>query len=26
MTNEKADDLLSKWTAENKCSHTNPYL
>jgi len=26
MTNEKADELLSKWTAENKCSHTNPYL
>jgi len=26
MTNEKADKLLSKWTAENKCSYTNPYL
>lgn len=26
MTKEKADQLLSKWTAENKCSHTNPYL
>jgi NADH-quinone oxidoreductase subunit E len=26
MTNQKADELLSKWTAENKCSHTNPYL
>ena len=26
MTKEKADELLSKWTAENKCSHTNPYL
>ncbi len=26
MTSEKADQLLSNWTAENKCSHTNPYL
>lgn len=26
MTHEKADELLSQWTAENKCSHTNPYL
>lgn len=26
MTKEKADQLLSKWTAENRCSHTNPYL
>ena len=25
VTSEKADQLLSKWTAENKCSHTNPY-
>ena len=22
----KADELLEKWTAENKISHTNPYL
>lgn len=26
MTSEKADQLLQKWTQENKCSHTNPYL
>lgn len=26
MTIEKADQLLDKWTAENKNSHTNPYL
>lgn len=26
MTTEKADQLLNKWTQENKCSHTNPYL
>jgi NADH-quinone oxidoreductase subunit E len=26
MTLEKADQLLDKWTAENKYSHTNPYL
>jgi NADH-quinone oxidoreductase subunit E len=25
MTAEKADQLLSKWQNENKCSHTNPY-
>jgi NADH-quinone oxidoreductase subunit E len=26
LTTEKADELLSSWTNENKCSHTNPYL
>ncbi len=26
MTNDKANQLLNKWTTENKCSHTNPYL
>jgi len=26
ITIEKADELLDKWKAENKCSHTNPYL
>lgn len=26
LTTEKADELLSKWASENKCSHTNPYL
>jgi NADH-quinone oxidoreductase subunit E len=26
MSLEKADGLLSRWTEENKCSHTNPYL
>jgi NADH-quinone oxidoreductase subunit E len=26
MTREKADQLISKWQSENKCSHTNPYL
>ena len=26
ITIEKADKLLDKWQAENKCSHTNPYL
>jgi len=26
LTTQKADELLSKWRAENKCSHTNPYL
>lgn len=26
MTIQKADDLLGKWQAENKISHTNPYL
>ena len=26
LTTAKADELLEKWTAENKLSHTNPYL
>jgi len=26
MTREKADQLISKWQNENKCSHSNPYL
>ena len=26
LTIQKADELLDKWTAENKISHTNPYL
>lgn len=26
LTIQKADDLLEKWKAENKTSHTNPYL
>ena len=26
LTTAKADELLEKWTAENKISHTNPYL
>ena len=26
LTTQKADDLLEKWQAENKNSHTNPYL
>jgi NADH-quinone oxidoreductase subunit E len=26
LTPAKADELLEKWTAENKISHTNPYL
>lgn len=26
ITIQKADELLDKWTAENKISHTNPYL
>jgi NADH-quinone oxidoreductase subunit E len=26
ITPQKADHLLDKWRAENKCSHTNPYL
>ncbi len=26
LTTLKADELLDKWTAENKNSHTNPYL
>lgn len=26
LTIEKADHLIDKWSAENKCSHTNPYL
>jgi NADH-quinone oxidoreductase subunit E len=26
LTTQKADDLLEKWQAENKTSHTNPYL
>ncbi len=26
LTREKADELLTKWKAENKISHTNPYL
>jgi NADH-quinone oxidoreductase subunit E len=26
LTPEKADQLLNQWTAENKCSHQNPYL
>jgi len=26
MTVAKADDLLKQWKAENKISHTNPYL
>jgi NADH-quinone oxidoreductase subunit E len=26
LTTVKADQLLNKWTAENKCSHQNPYL
>jgi NADH-quinone oxidoreductase subunit E len=26
LTTEKIDQLLDKWKAENKCSHTNPYL
>lgn len=26
ITPEKADELLSKWTNENKFSHNNPYL
>jgi len=26
LSTQKADELLEKWTAENKISHTNPYL
>ena len=26
LTTNKADELLEKWTRENKISHTNPYL
>ncbi len=26
LTTQKADELLEKWQAENKNSHTNPYL
>ncbi len=26
LNTTKADELLEKWTAENKISHTNPYL
>lgn len=26
VTTQKADELLEKWKAENKISHTNPYL
>jgi len=26
LTVQKADELLEKWTTENKNSHTNPYL
>jgi NADH-quinone oxidoreductase subunit E len=26
LTIQKADELLDKWKAENKISHTNPYL
>jgi NADH-quinone oxidoreductase subunit E len=26
LTTQKVDDLISKWKAENKVSHTNPYL
>jgi NADH-quinone oxidoreductase subunit E len=26
MTHQKADELLDKWSSENKKSHTNPYL
>ncbi len=26
LNTAKADELLEKWTAENKISHTNPYL
>jgi NADH-quinone oxidoreductase subunit E len=26
LTTQKADELLTKWQAENKTSHTNPYL
>jgi NADH-quinone oxidoreductase subunit E len=26
LTTQQADDLLEKWQAENKNSHTNPYL
>jgi NADH-quinone oxidoreductase subunit E len=26
LTTQKADELLDKWKAENKISHTNPYL